>query len=104
MRPISRPPPISANVPYLVASRLSASAFCRVLEAASSMGRLLQCASSLYRWGGLRSTVSTVVGRCGRGRSPNGPARAEPADNIVEDRRQEDAEERHPDHAGEDRC
>src|SRR6267378_1861684 len=44
-RATSWPPPISANVPYVVASRLSASAFCRVLEAASSMGRLL-------RWGG----------------------------------------------------
>src|SRR5258706_16475906 len=43
-RATSWPPPISANVPYVVASRLSASAFCRVPEAASSMERLLQWA------------------------------------------------------------
>src|SRR6266481_6431245 len=43
-RATSWPPPISANVPYVVASRLSASAFCRVLEAALSMGRLLRWA------------------------------------------------------------
>src|SRR3989442_13008506 len=36
-RATSWPPPISANVPYFVGSRLSATAFCRVLEAASSM-------------------------------------------------------------------
>src|SRR2546426_588568 len=41
-RATSWPPPISANVPYFVASRFSASAFCRVLEAVLSMiARLL---------------------------------------------------------------
>src|SRR5437762_1544797 len=36
-RATSWPPPISAKVPYFAGSRLSATAFCRVLEAASSM-------------------------------------------------------------------
>src|SRR6266404_4414713 len=34
---------------------------------------------------------------------PSGAARAEPADNREEHRRQEDAEQSHADHAGEDR-
>src|ERR1700736_6926281 len=46
-RATSWPPPISANVPYVVASRLSASAFCRVLEAALSMGPSNQLARRL---------------------------------------------------------
>src|SRR5258705_9327534 len=36
-RATSWPAPISANVPYVVASRLSANAFCRVFEALSSI-------------------------------------------------------------------
>src|SRR2546422_790221 len=36
-RATSCPPPISANVPYRVASRLSASAFCRVVEGGLSI-------------------------------------------------------------------
>src|SRR2546422_5758458 len=36
-RATSCPPPISANVPYRVASRFSASAFCRVVEGGLSI-------------------------------------------------------------------
>ena len=36
-RATSWPPPISANVPYVVASRLRDNAFCRVVAAASDM-------------------------------------------------------------------
>src|SRR6266446_3342676 len=36
-RATSWPAPISANVPYVVASRLRANAFCRVFEAGSSI-------------------------------------------------------------------
>src|SRR5437879_7626608 len=86
-RATSWPPPISANVPYVVASRLSARAFCCVPEAALSMGRLPQGAGSLYRRDRLRSMVSTVVGRRGRGRSLPDNA----ADDVEEHRRQEDA-------------
>src|ERR1700736_3842426 len=46
-RATSRPPPISAKVPYVVASRLSASAFCRGLEAALTMGLSNQLACLL---------------------------------------------------------
>src|SRR5437660_12145576 len=87
-RATSWPPPISANVPYVVASRLRASAFCRVLETALSMGGLLQWAGFLYARARLGNKLS-ILGRCGRERSPRGQARAEPADDVEEGRRQE---------------
>src|SRR4051812_28486472 len=86
-RATSWPPPISANVPYVVASRLSASAFCRVLEAALSMGRLF--------------STDLTFRRCGLAArlDPGAPLAAEPADDVEEHGCQEDAEQGHPEHA-----
>src|SRR3954454_10372758 len=61
-RATSWPPPISANVPYVVASRLSASAFCRVLEAALSMKCLLQWAGRAVNEDRRRGSRHELIG------------------------------------------
>src|ERR1043165_5375804 len=85
-RATSCPPPISARVPYLVASRFSASAFCRVPEGVVSMLTPSFDATSRRRCCGERHSL----------------ALGQSANNAEEDRREEQSEEGHADHSEED--